>query len=312
MRVFLGPLAGILTASAIACGSDGGADGNGTVPPTPAVLSSIQISGNTELTAVGQTTQLSLTAGYTNGTNRDVTTEASWITQTPVVATVARGVVTAVGLGTATINATFGGFSAFAGVNVAPAGTFIVDGRAREPGGGNLANVRVVEQVSFTDTRTTFTGAFQFTARELARIRIELPDYEVFEREVRPDPPRRSVFLDAPLQRTIRINSGLSRGDLYVAPNDVSYTIGGDLCDPCKLIRVSSASGALTLRLSWTVAPSGALKMWVNGTRNSTTGSSITVSAPTNGGQSLVYVGWLPAVQPNSQSQYAFFSLSVD
>jgi hypothetical protein len=310
MRFSLGPLVGIAAISALACGSDG--DSSTTGPATP-VLSTTTISGNTELTAVGQTTQLSLTAGYNDGTSRDRTGESGWITRNPTVATVARGLVTAVGLGSATIEASYSTRAVVTVVNVAPAGMFLVEGRVREPGAGSLAGVRVVEQVSFTDTRTNGAGVFQFAAPTVARIRIEHPDYEVFESEVtKPEPPYRTTFLDAPLQRTVRLNSGLSRSDLQIAPNDVAYTIGGDVCNPCKLIRVNSSSPTVTLRLAWTGASAGALKLWANGTRNSTAGSSITVTAPTAGSQSLVYVGWYPAAQPNTQFQYAFFSLSVD
>jgi hypothetical protein len=66
----------------------------------------------------------------------------------------------------------------------------------------------------------------------------------------------------------------------------------------------------LTLRLTWT-GTAGVLKLWANDTRNSTTGSNITVNVPTNGGQSLVYVGW--TLSPGQgANEYVSFNLSVD
>ena len=308
MRLSLGPLAALLTlAGAIGCGG-----GDTVTGPSPGTLTSIQLSGNTDLTAVGQTNQLILTGLYSDGSNKDVTADAAWTSSTTSVATVSRGVVTAVSLGVATITARFSSRTATATLVIAPPGTFVLEGRVREPGGGSLANVRVVEQISFTDTKTDASGFFRFFPFSSAHIKIELPDYETFERDVtRPGTPQRSTFLDAPMQRMVRINAGLSRGDLSIAPNDVSYTVGADLCNPCKLIRVISGGPAtLTLRLAWTGA-AGALKLWANDTRNATTGSNMTVNVPTGGGQSLVYVGW---TQPAGQGapQYVDFSLSVD
>jgi len=309
MRLSPGPLAALLTlAGAIGCGG-----GDTVTGPAPAgTLTSIQLSGNTDLTAVGQTNQLILTGLYSDGSTKDVTADATWSSSTTSVATVSRGVVTAVSLGLATITARFSARTASATIVIAPAGTFVLEGRVREPGGGSLSNVRVVEQIAFTDTKTDSFGGFRFFPFSSAHIKIELPDYETFERDVtRPGAPVRSTFLDAPMQRMVRINAGLSRGDLSIAPNDVSYTVGADLCNPCKLIRVISGGPAtLTLRLAWTGA-AGALKLWANDTRNATTGSNMTVNVPTAGGQSLVYVGW---TQPAGQGapQYVDFSLSVD
>ena len=311
MRLSLGPPAALLalTAGLVGCGSD---SGNVTGPPPQAGVTRVSLTGNTDLNAVGQTSQLTLHGLYSDSSTKDVTADATWTSNTASVATVTGGLVTAVSLGLVTVTARFGGQTTTALVTITPAGTFVLDGRVREPGGGSMSNVRVVEQTSFTDTRTNGSGGFRFFAPSSARIRIELPDYETFEREVTmPATPPRNVFLDAPVQRMVRINAGLSMDNLAIAPNDVSYTIGADLCNPCKLIRVISGGPAtLTLRLAWTGA-AGALKLWANGIRNSTTGSNITVNVPTTGGQSLVYVGWTLAAGLGAP-QYVFFSFSVD
>jgi len=310
MRRFLGSLAALLTLmGVIGCGSDKA----NVTGPTPLALSSLQVVGNIDLTAIGQSSQLTVNALYVDGSAKDVTADTTWASNATSVVTVSRGLITAVALGTATVTAQYGGKSVGSTITVAPAGTFILDGRVREPGGGSLANVRVVEQISLTDTKTNSAGSFRLFPLSSARIRIDHPDFETFEREIaKPGALTRAVFLDVPLQRVVRIDAGLSRSNLVIAPNDVSYTVAGDLCNPCKLIRViSGGPTTLTLRLAWTGAPPGALKLWASGARNSTTGSSIVVNVPTNGGQSLVYVGWtLPEGQ--GASQYAFFSFSVD
>jgi hypothetical protein len=311
MRRFMGPLVGLLLFAGLACGSD-----TGTVTvtgPTPiAALSSTRVSGLTELTAVGQTSQLTLTAVYVDGTTRDVTADATWTSAAAAIATVSRGVLTAVAFGSTFISAAYGGKTFSSRVTATPAGTFVAEGRVREPGGGGIANARVLEQISFTDTRTDNGGSFRFLALPSARFRVELDGYERFEQEISmPATPPRWVFVDAPVQRTMRMNAGQSTGTLTIAPNDVSYSVEGDFCNPCKLIRVISGGPAtLTLRLAW-IGPPGALKLWANNVRNSSTGNNITVNAPTGGGQSLIYVGWTqPAGQ--SGSQYINFTLSVD
>ena len=311
MRYSLGPPVFVLALCTLACGSEGASNVTGPTPPS--VLSSIQLIGNTDLTAIGQTSQLTLNARYTDGSTKDVSAEAVWTSTRTRVVTVNKGMLTTSAFGLAAIVAQFSGKSANVNVIVAPDGAFVVDGRVREPGSGSLSNVPVVEQTSGTDTKTDSAGSFQLFSFASARIRIEQPDYEVFERDVlRPAGPSRTTFLDAPLQRVVRISAGQSRGALVIAPNDVSYQVGADLCNPCKLIRaISGGPTTLTLRMSWTGAGAGALKLWADGNRNSTTGSNMIVNVPTAGGQSLIYVGW---TQPagSSAPQYAFVTFSVD
>ena len=308
MRVFLASFVGLLAVAGFACGSD---NGSVTGPsPTP-TLTSIGLTGNIEPTAVGQTSQLTLQGVYTDGSTRDHSADATWSSNTPTVATVTRGLVTVQKFGTAGITAAYQGRSHFTVVTATPAGTFVFDGRVREPGAGNLSGIRVVEQISFTDTRTNGVG-FQFVAIPAARFKIDADGFEpvVYESSPAPGTTPRSVFVDIPLQRTVRLDAGHS-ASLTIAPNDVSYNVEGDLCNPCKLIRVfSGGPTTLTLRLTWT-GPAGALKLWANNQRNSTTGTSLTVAAPTGGGQSIVYVGW---TQPagTGAGPYVTFTLSVD
>ena len=99
---FRGPLAALdcgPVLSSVGCGSDDSVTG----PPAPATLTSLQRTGNASLTAIGQTSQLTLNGNYSDGTTKNVTSEATWSSNSPSVATVSAGVVTAVGFGTANI-----------------------------------------------------------------------------------------------------------------------------------------------------------------------------------------------------------------
>ena len=307
---FLAPLALVAMLSG-GCGSDRGSSVTGPTPAPAATLTSMQLTGNTELTAVGQTSQLTLNGMYSDGSTRNITAEAAWTSGAPAVATVAGGLVTSVGLGYVGITARVGSRSASIAVTVTPAGTFIIEGRVREPGSSGLPNVRVVEQIASIATQSDGSGIFRFGGlSSAARIVIDLPNYEFFRYEVqKPNAPPARVFIDAPLQRVVRINAGQSTAVLTIAPNDVSYDVGADHCNPCKLIRViSSDPGTLMLRLTWTGSP-GALHLWANDARYDSASSSITANVPTGGGQSLVYVGWL---QAGSAPQYINFTLSVE
>jgi len=68
--------------------------------------------------AVGTKTTLKATATYSDGSTRDVTTTATWSSDTTSVASVASGVVTGASPGTATVSAAFGGLSGSAKITV--------------------------------------------------------------------------------------------------------------------------------------------------------------------------------------------------
>ena len=82
-------------------------------------VSSVTVSPSSLSLIVGQTQQLTATAFYSNNSSGNVTNSASWSSSATGVATVNNaGVVTAVGSGTATITASFGGQSGNATVSV--------------------------------------------------------------------------------------------------------------------------------------------------------------------------------------------------
>ena len=92
-----------LIATAAACSSNKSTD----TPTTPtATVSSIAVAGTAP--NVGLTAQLTATATMSNGTTQNVTSQATWQSSNNAVVTVTpSGAVTALGLGTVTVQATY-------------------------------------------------------------------------------------------------------------------------------------------------------------------------------------------------------------
>jgi hypothetical protein len=89
--------------------------------PAPTVTG-LTVSGAPASLAKGLTRQLAATATYSDGTTADVTSQATWTSSKPTVATVsATGLLKAAGVGSATVTAALGGRTAPAPVSVTPA-----------------------------------------------------------------------------------------------------------------------------------------------------------------------------------------------
>lgn len=100
---------GLVTAVSIGSATIGVLDGSVnqtlTMTVTPAIVSSIAITGSSSSLPVGLTLQLTATATYSDGTVSNLTT-ATWQSSNSAVATVTGGLVTAVTTGPVTIKAT--------------------------------------------------------------------------------------------------------------------------------------------------------------------------------------------------------------
>jgi hypothetical protein len=79
---------------------------------TPIVLGSLSIVPATPTVAIGKTQQFILTGTYSDGSSKDLSSSATWTSSDPTIATVSSGVATGVAVGSTTIAASFGGFSA--------------------------------------------------------------------------------------------------------------------------------------------------------------------------------------------------------
>jgi DNA-binding beta-propeller fold protein YncE len=98
-------LTGLLAAS---CGGGGGGGGS----PAPVVtLTSIAVTPASPSIALGKTIQLTATGTYSDGTKKDISSQVTWTSGTPTVATVPAGLATSVAVGTSAITATLSGMT---------------------------------------------------------------------------------------------------------------------------------------------------------------------------------------------------------
>jgi hypothetical protein len=179
-------LIGVLVAAA--CGDNPAAPSETPSPPptTPAVVPrSIAITGNTSLSRPGETSQLTATVTFADGTTRDVTGEAAWsggYFEWGAVCTVSHGLVTAVSYGRALIQvqypASSSGIGGHADAQVLPEGASLLTGQVTE-GGFPLEQARV-EVTSPWGTWTAMTylnGSYRLPARGDVTVRAEKDGY---------------------------------------------------------------------------------------------------------------------------------------
>ena len=93
----------------------------------------ISITPAAPFLTIGQTQQFTATAVFNNGTEQNVTGSVTWTSSSPANATItSAGLATAAALGTATITATSGNFTATATITITPAG-FTITGNMNVP-----------------------------------------------------------------------------------------------------------------------------------------------------------------------------------
>lgn len=300
-----------------ACGEDGPVPPTSPQtppgPPAAPILqpTSLTLSGSVAFQAPGETSQLTATAAYADGTTKDVTREAQWTTSSQLIASISTdGVLTARGLGLTSVLVRFpvANPSLFqsAQVIVTPAGTFAVSGRVREPGAGGLDGALVLHLGSGQSATTSSGGSYHFGGLTGdARFRVTRAEFEDAEVEL-----VRDEFGDVPLQRVVHVAAG---GETYsgrLAPNDMDYVVDeATRCQPCRMIRVTStAAGIVRIRLTWTgTAP---MVVWV-GEQMFTPGDTpreVTADVPVTGGDTRIYVG---TIRSASEADYISFAISA-
>jgi hypothetical protein len=112
----------------------GGCAGNGGSPtsptPVPLTITVVTISGNSRLTAPGQTSQLTAVATMSDGSTKDITKTVPWRTVHGDVATISQtGLVTAVDFGEAEYDVNSPGNRGPFSIFVLPRGTYILSGQ---------------------------------------------------------------------------------------------------------------------------------------------------------------------------------------
>ena len=257
-------------------------------PPPPAVVS-IALTGNVLLTAVGETSQLTLTASLSDGTTQDVTSNGRWmIGDSRVVTVTAGGLLTVVGLGRTSVTVSYVSKTAFTRVTATPPGTFVVAGRVREPGQGGVLNATVTDRATGLSAVANADGLFSLAALPSAHVRVSVAQTGYEPRELDADS---STDLDAPIQRVVSMTAGDAVEPPPLAPNDLSYEFDGIHCQPCRMIRIAvPTTGDMEFVLTWQSPPR--LMLFAEGMR--ITGDSgrangfLTISSPR---ELVVYVG---------------------
>ena len=247
------------------------------------------------LFAIGDTLQMRATAGWSDGTSADVTTDVSWVAPSNTVVSVSSGgLVQALDFGMIVVRAIYRTARLDVKVSVTPEGTYVVAGRTRQPGSnpgaGSLDGVTIIEPVSGQSTVTNTNGTFML-ARLIGReLRLTKDSYEPATAAVVPF----SDDLNIPLQPVMQTIAGGSVGGL-IAPNDLEYTLpSGNSCGLCRLVRIqSSAAGTLRLTLRWSESRTR-LILWAGGQEfGSRTGAAteITAAVAIEAGETIVFVG---------------------
>ena len=275
---------------------------NNPAPPPAPVLVSVALTGNVLLSAIGETSQLTLTASLSDGTTKDVTRDGRWTLADSRVATVsADGLLTVVGLGRTFVSVSYANKNAGTSVTATPPGTFVVSGRVREPGQGGVADAAVTDRATGRSASANQDGVFSLAALPVAQVRVSVARDGYEPREL--DASSASE-LDAPIQRVIRMTAGDAVEPMPLAPNDLSYEVDGSRCQPCRLIRIAvPTTGDMQMVLTWQTPPR--LTLFAEGMRLTGDGGHaegvLTISTPK---ELVVYVG-------ADSSRYAKFKLTT-
>ena len=286
-----------VVASFVAALAGAGCGGSNYATTSPSTVAAgrpqptqLEINGDIFLTAIGEEAQLTAVATWPDGTTRNVASEVRWTSNDTSVVTISpSGVARAVGLGRASVDASYGPLSKTLRIVVTPTGTFVVSGRVREPGHSGIPDVRVLELQSGKSVRSDQNGSYSLAALTSARLTFEKAGFEPGQLDATPNGSD-----DLALQRIIRIAAGETVTPSQLVPHDMSYIVGTDRCYPCRLIRVvTGASGALQLWLTWN-EPHSTLNVWVDGRRFAGNNLQVVASVPVAAGEVVLYVG-LPA-----------------
>ena len=236
---------------------------------------------------------MTATAIFPGGKTSDVTATTEWTTSAAQVATISStGVLTGRGLGLVTVTAFYYPERVSAQAVVTPAGTFVLAGRAREPGAGPLGGVMIVHMASGTSVVTGNDGRFSLGGMtHPARLSLTKASYEPLEFDAFPN-----LFLEPPMQRIILVNADSSTLTI-LAPNDMEYIVGaGAACQPCRLVRLmSSSAGTLRVRVSWD-GDDAAVNVWASGRMfpGSNPAREVTADLTVAAGETILYIGRLP------------------
>ena len=135
---------------------------------------SITVSGTTSVNHPGETSQLTATATFSDGTTKDVTTAANWAAADHFIVAIQAGQLMGVAYGRTQVHASYSGVTQSVAVRVLPEGMFLLTGRTMEQGFA-LSEVRVevaTSQGTFSTT-TDSEGGYSLPAVGQISVRAE-------------------------------------------------------------------------------------------------------------------------------------------
>jgi hypothetical protein len=161
---------------AVSCEGDKPSPVLGPGPVTP-ILSTVLIQGAPAI-GPGESARVQATARYSDGSEKDVTAEATWTSTQTRIATVAAGVITGQALGRVTIQARFESRTATVRLVIQPAGTFILTGNITEPGPINVGSATVAIVGGSNQVTSTVSGFYElFGVSGTVGVRVSKPGY---------------------------------------------------------------------------------------------------------------------------------------
>ena len=184
----------VMTAVLGIAACDGG-QGSPTSPsPLAPTVTSLTISGNTSITGLGGTTQLTATARHSDHTTREVTAEAQWSSSnddplSPVVRVISPGLIRGERYGQGGVRVTYasgrGAASANAQVRVTPVGAFLLTVSVSDHGyATDAARVQVTSPAGMFSATTDLWGVVCLPAAGDAMVQVEKAGFGTITKSV--------------------------------------------------------------------------------------------------------------------------------
>jgi hypothetical protein len=256
--------------AALACGDKTGPTG----PSGSVIPQTLTISGRTTLSQPGDTSQLNAIALFSDGTKKDVTADASWfggvsVTDGRPVATVSRGLLTAVEFGQANFTVNYSLTHALVPVRVAPEGMFFLSGHVTES--GFAVPQATVEAVSLSGTLSAITnadGVYVVPAAGDVTLRVGKDGYQ---QETRRLTVGQDGEIDVELRRTNAPGDIRGIWSLTVVASP-SCTLPPDMMQRTYSARIDETAKGITVDLSAAGSHGDGWDKWgFTGTRDATT-----------------------------------------
>jgi hypothetical protein len=170
--------------------------------PTGPAVQAITVTGGTTLQRPGDEVQLTATARFSDGTTRDISSEASWSVDYTEIVSVARGgLLTARGYGQCNVTVSYASVSARVPVRVMLEGMFALSGRISDESGLPLWPARVSIALSALSATTNRQGLYTLPGRGDIEVRAEMDGFEALVKRV-------TVVGDATLDFQLRLSTG--------------------------------------------------------------------------------------------------------